>query len=350
MEKNKWHIIGLMSGTSLDGVDIAYIKFENTTKLTYKILHATSIPYAKEWKERLINAFKEDKEKLKELDMLYGIYLGNLVNNFIQKYNIQKLDFVASHGHTIFHKPDEGFTLQIGNGQSLASTCNQKVICDFRSQDVVLGGQGAPLVPIGDQLLFSEYDYCLNIGGFANVSYDEKGIRKAYDICPANIVLNYYTRKIGLEYDDKGNKAQAGKLNSELLDALNSLSVYQEKNSLGNEVVVAVFIPLIDSFQLSIPNVLNTYIEHFSQKIAAELKPNSTTLVTGGGAYNTYLVDRIKQKCQSNIVLPKETLIDYKEALIFGLLGLLRSENEVNCLASVTKATKDHSSGQIFYP
>lgn len=350
MKKGTWYIIGLMSGTSLDGVDLAYVKFTNNDKLSYQILNTQAIPYSKNWKLSLQSAFHFNNEELNQIDIQYGNYLGELVKDFIQKNNITQLDFVASHGHTIFHKPEENYTLQIGDGQTLATTCNQKVICDFRTQDVALGGQGAPLVPIGDQLLFSEYDYCLNIGGFANISFDDKGIRKAFDICPANIVLNHYTRKMGLEYDDKGEMARNGKLNSSLLEKLNLLPVYQEKNALGNEVVVSDFIPLIDSFSLSIPDILHTFIIHFSQKIANEIKTNSKVLITGGGALNSFLIEKITVFSKAKIIVPDKQLIDYKEALIFALLGLLKEEGEVNCLASVTKASYDHSSGAVFIP
>jgi len=348
MKKGTWHVIGLMSGTSLDGVDVAYIRFTNDGTLSYELLTAATYAYPSNWKNKLTNAFFASKNELKLLDKEYGIYLGSLINSFIKTNHIKKIDFIASHGHTIFHKPNEGYTLQIGNGAAIAKTCKKIVVCDFRKQDVALGGQGAPLVPIGDELLFAEYDYCLNIGGFANISFNENGIRKAYDICPANIVLNYYTRQIGLEYDDKGAIAKSGKLNSKLLDSLNQLPTYFYKNSLGNEVVLKEFIPLIDSFKLPITAILHTYIEHFSTKIAKELKQNSTTLVTGGGTYNSYLIERLKFHSNSKLIIPSKNLIDYKEALIFGLLGLLRIENEINCLASVTKASKNHSSGVIF--
>ncbi len=346
----KWHIIGLMSGTSLDGVDIVYAAFEENTTYSFKILHAKTYPYPPQWKAKLQQAFLQKPDNLKALDKEYGAYLGQLINRFTESFHIENIDFVASHGHTIFHKPEEGFTLQIGDGSRISNVCKQTVVCDFRSQDVALGGQGAPLVPIGDQLLFSEYDYCLNIGGFANVSYDENGVRKAFDICPANIVLNHYTRSIHKEYDDKGKMAQSGKLQEELLLELNNLTLYQSKNALGNETVVADFIPLIDRYKLEIPDILHTYVEHIAIKIAAELRENSRVLVTGGGGYNTYLISRIKQHSKAQIILPGSGLIDYKEALIFAFLGLLRMEDKNNCLASVTGASKDHSSGVIFYP
>ncbi len=350
MKQENWFVIGLMSGTSLDGVDLVYVHFSRKKIINFDIIASSTVPYNTYWKNQLTNAFTKDAADIQSLDVSYGKYLGDLVNAFIKQNIIEKIDFVASHGHTIFHKPEEVFTLQIGDGKSLAETCQMKIICDFRSQDVALGGQGAPLVPIGDALLFPEYDYCLNIGGFANISFDQNGIRKAYDICPANIVLNHYTRKTNLEFDDKGSIANSGNLNLKLLEALNTLPSYSNKKSLGNEIVQKEFIPLIDSFNLSLKDILHTYIEHFSIKIAEEIKANTSTLVTGGGAFNSYLIERISRHSNSRLIIPENNLINYKEALIFGLLGLLRNENEINCLASVTKATKNHSSGAIFTP
>lgn len=350
MKQATWYVIGLMSGTSLDGVDLVYVKFQNKGSLQYKIINASTIPYSIAWKKRLTEAFTSSNEELTKLDLIYSRFLGSLINNFILINSIKKIDFIASHGHTIFHKPDEGYTFQIGNNPIIAKTVNQTVVCDFRVQDVALGGQGAPLVPIGDLLLFSEYDFCLNIGGFANVSFDENGIRKAFDICPANIILNHYTRKIELEFDNQGKLARSGKINLDLLAALDALPTYLSNQSLGNEVVNSEFIPLINSFKLPTAAILRTFIEHFSKKIASQLKSNSKTLITGGGAYNNYLIERIAAHTKSQIIIPSNQLIDYKEALIFGLLGLLRIEKETNCLASVTKASKNHSSGRIIIP
>ena len=349
LKKASWSVIALMSGTSLDGVDLAYIQFNNDKRLTYKIIASKTIPYSTNWKNKLSSAFNSNEKEIKTLNIDYGAYLGLLVTDFIKSNSIDKIDFVASHGHTIFHKPEEAYTLQIGDGETLAKTCQQKVVCDFRTQDVKLGGQGAPLVPIGDEMLFSEYDYCLNIGGFANISFNENGVRKAFDICPANIILNHYTRTIGLEFDAAGALSKSGNVNNQLLQALDLVPSYFNKNSLGNEIVQNEFIPLIDSFKLKIEDILHTVVEHVSCKIASELK-SGTALITGGGAYNSFLIDRIKKHANSDLILPISSLIDYKEALIFGLLGLLRIENEVNCLASVTKASKNHSSGKIFAP
>ena len=275
-----------------------------------------------------------------------------MVLNFIAKYQISEIDFIASHGHTILHKPNEGYTLQIGNGEIISKKTNQKVICDFRTQDVQFGGQGAPLVPIGDALLFSQYDACLNLGGFANVSYESDDKRIAFDICPVNIVLNHYVRKTGFDYDDKGKIASNGSVNHELLNCLNELHFYKKEapKSLGLEWVQEQIFPLIDSFELPIAIVLRTFVEHIAIQIAISLNGRKYVLVTGGGFFNLFLMNRISFLSVAIIIVPSEEVINYKEALIFAFLGLLRVDNQVNCLSSVTGASKDHSSGQIFIP
>ncbi len=348
-KKGIWHVIGLMSGTSLDGVDLAYIRFVSDSKLDYKILHAETIPYTKAWKKKLSNAFTASAKEITYLNVVYAKFLGKLVKTFIAKHQLKDIDFIASHGHTVFHKPEKGYTLQIGDGATITQTCKQTVICDFRTQDVAMGGQGAPLVPVGDKLLFSKYDYCINIGGFCNISFDdENNLRRAYDVCPANIVMNHYTRKIGLEYDDQGNIAKKGKLNNKLLATLQKLPLYKSKQSMGNEIVVSDFLPLIDSYHIPLEDILRTFVEHIALKTAEEIKDNTTVLITGGGAFNNFLIERIKKHTKSKIIIPDNKLINYKEALIFGLLGLLRASNEVNCLSSVTGAVKNHSTGVIY--
>ncbi|RBW54243.1 anhydro-N-acetylmuramic acid kinase [Tenacibaculum sp. E3R01] len=352
MLEDSYRIIGLMSGTSLDGIDLVYVEFKKSNFQEFEILFSETISYSKIWRKRLEEAISFSKEKLIELDVLYGNFLGKVIKKFIQEKGIEKIDFIASHGHTILHQPDKGFTLQIGNGQIIANVTQQKVICDFRSQDVEYGGQGAPLVPIGDKLLFSNYEYCVNLGGFANVSFEKGNERLAFDICPVNIVLNYYTRKIGLEYDDGGHLASKGLINKELLEALNNLSFYKvvSPKSLGLEWVKEFIYPLIDKNEKDIPSILRTFIEHVAIQIGSIIKESSRTLFTGGGVFNAFLIEQIKFYTNQRVVLPKKELVDYKEALIFAFLGLLRVENQVNCLASVTGAAKDHSSGEIFYP
>lgn len=348
---NETFAIGVMSGTSLDGIDLVYVCFKNNDDKNFKIIHTETIQYSKEWKQLLQNAIFSDKDALQQLDVTYGQFLGGILNNFISNNKIVKIDFIASHGHTILHQPQKGITLQIGSGQEIAKITKQKVVCDFRTQDVKLGGQGAPLVPIGDELLFSEYDFCLNLGGFSNVSYSKDNIRIAFDICPVNIVLNFYANKLGLEYDASGKIASEGKINETLLKKLNALTFYQQKppKSLGLEWVQKNIFPLIDELETNIPSILRTFVAHIALQISKVIYKNDKVLITGGGVFNTFLMDEIRQYSKSQISVPAKELIDYKEALIFAFLGLLKVNNKINCLQSVTGASKDHSSGVLFY-
>jgi anhydro-N-acetylmuramic acid kinase len=340
-----------MSGTSLDGVDLAYIKFEFNQTWSFKIIYATTFKYDKIWLNKLKNAFNFSKNELKLLDDEYGIYLAELINQFINKNNINNINFIASHGHTIHHEPENGYTLQIGNGKLIAKLTGIKTVYDFRSQDVALGGQGAPLVPIGDELLFSNYTYCLNLGGFANISFKNKNNRLAYDICAVNTVLNHYTNKIDLDYDDNGKIASGGAVFLPLLNELNSLEYYHSTapKSLGIEYVNDKLLPLIEKYNLEIKDILHTFIEHIAIQIGNNLIKEGDLLITGGGTFNGFLVERIKYHSTNRIVIPSEEVIDFKEALIFAFLGLLRLENKENCLKSVTGASKNHSSGLIAY-
>ncbi len=354
--KNKfWHVIGLMSGTSLDGVDLVFVKFSVDNNYSFKIIKKESINYSEKWKNKLQDAFTYSGENLTKLDVDYGELLGKWIRDFILKNKIEKVDFIASHGHTIFHQPDKNYTLQIGNGAVINAITNIKVVCDFRVQDLALGGQGAPLVPIGDQLLFGDYNFCLNLGGFANISYQSDNKRLAFDICPINIVLNNYTREQGFEYDKGGKQARQGAIHEELLNELNDLSFYSDNKpkSLGYEFVIETILPIIDKYELSLSDILKTFIEHSAFQIAEVINKNSnntsqTVLATGGGAFNDYLIERIRSYSNVEIVVPQKEIIDFKEAIIFALLGVLKVENKINCLKSVTGATKDHSSGIIF--
>lgn len=348
-----WNVIGLMSGTSLDGLDIIYVQIiKEEAMYDFKIMMADTIPYSVAWENNLRNAFSSSKETVDQLDVSYGKYLGETVNQFIEKHQIQEVDFIASHGHTIFHKPNEGYTLQIGDGQTLSNITGLKVICDFRTQDVELGGQGAPLVPIGDRLLFSEYDYCLNLGGFANISFERNKQRIAFDVCPVNIVMNHYAKQLGVDFDENGEIAATGKVNTELLETLNDLPFYNAPipKSLGFEFVKEIIFPIIDAKELKVRDILRTFIAHIVIQISDCLdgKMNSKVLITGGGAFNKYLINELKKATNCVVIIPSEEIVDYKEALIFALLGVLRVDNQVNCLSSVTGATKNHSSGKIF--
>lgn len=355
MIQEKYNLIGVMSGTSLDGIDLAHLNFELLNgKWNFQILESETIDYSQEWIDQLKNAVGYSKSELLELNKKYTLLLGNTISDFISKHQIHTIDAVCSHGHTILHQPQNGITLQIGNLPEIAAICNQKVVCDFRVQDLELGGQGAPLVPIGDRLLFPEIDYCLNLGGFSNVSFEENGKRFAFDISPVNTVLNFYANKLGLEYDDKGTISSSGKINSELLKELNALKFYQltHPKSLGFEFVKEIVLPMIESYEISLEDKLGTFTEHIAIQIGLAL-PNkkSKLLITGGGAYNDFLIGRIQYYLKgTSLLIPEKKIIEFKEALIFGLLGVLKLRNEINTLSSVTGASKDHSSGKIYHP
>lgn len=342
--------IGLMSGSSLDGLDLALVKFHsNDGKYGFDILKVQTIPYTSYWEKQLSEAFHKRPDDLAELDKAFGDYLGRQVLQFIQENGISP-DFIASHGHTIFHKPEKHYTLQIGDGQALANACGLKVINDFRSEDVSKGGQGAPLVPIGDKLLFSDFEACLNIGGIANVSYDENGQRIAYDICIANQALNYLANQKGLKYDKDGLLARNGAIDEALLAALNSNAFFKQKapKSLGREFFEAEQKHLFKGKDIS--DLLATFTEHIAMQIEESLKalPKGKLLITGGGALNKYLVERIQHHTIHQVVIPEKQIIEYKEALVFAFLGLLKLEGKTNVLCSVTGAESDSCSGKIW--
>ncbi|MDT0687549.1 anhydro-N-acetylmuramic acid kinase [Autumnicola psychrophila] len=343
-----------MSGTSLDGIDIAVVEFNFDRKIAHKILKAETIPYEHHWKIKLSGAINSSEADLQNLNLEYTTYLADVLNQFISRNNIGDLDTICSHGHTIKHEPQNGYTLQIGNYRQLAANTGHTVVCDFRVQDVELGGQGAPLVPIGDQLLFPEFDFCLNLGGFANISAEIKNQRIAYDICAVNTVLNFYAQKLDKEYDEGGKIAASGEFKEELFNELNRLSFYSEKppKSLGMEWVNSEVFPLLKQYEDDIPSLLHTYSKHVAFQISEAVKysEGAKVLVTGGGAFNDFLIDELKRISNAEFVIPSEELINYKEALIFAFLGALRLRGENNVLKSVTGARKDHSSGKIYNP
>jgi len=345
-------IIGLMSGTSLDGLDIVCVKFDKKDVKNFKIMHSETIEYSVDWVAKLREGIHKNSQELRVLDAEYAELLSEKISNFITRYGISEIDFIASHGHTILHAPNEGYTLQIGSGEVISKITGQKVISDFRTQDVLFGGQGAPLVPVGDAFLFCQYDACLNLGGFANVSYKKGAKRIAFDICPVNIVLNHYIGKEGFKYDDKGEMASLGEVHKELLNGLNEFEFYHKEHpkSLGLEWVQERVFPAIDSYGLSTQDVLRTFVEHIAIQIANSLSGQKEVLVTGGGVFNLFLMKRISFLSSVKITIPSDEIVNYKEALIFAFLGLLRSDNQVNCLSSVTGACKDHSSGRISIP
>jgi anhydro-N-acetylmuramic acid kinase len=352
MKGPKHTVLGLMSGTSLDGVDIAICNFkEAISGWKYDLLYAKTFPYDAHWHKQLENAYYSNGRELIELDRTFGDYLAQQINSAIAESKIAP-DLIASHGHTIFHTPLNGLTFQIGHGANIAAGTGLPVVCDFRSTDVALGGQGAPLVPIGDKLLFSEYDSCLNIGGFANISFDDAGIRKAFDICPVNIILNEFAGKFGQSYDKDGLLGRQGNVNEELVLRLNNLDYYQAglPKSLGREWIEEIFMPVLDSCVLSTEDKFNSLYYHFANQIANVFNKFdiSTVLVTGGGAYNKFLLECISLISKTSLIIPDKLTIEFKEALIFAFLGLLRYHNYINTFSSVTGASRNSVGGAIY--
>ena len=351
--KTKYHVLGLMSGTSLDGLDITHCTYLlKDGQWRYSCNASITISYTQNILDQLKSVTQLTSEELLLLDIELGRWMGEQSAVFIEDHGLLT-DFISSHGHTVFHQPERSLTLQIGNGVQIQLASKLPVVYDFRSLDVALGGQGAPLVPIGDQLLFAAYEMCLNLGGIANISHENSGQRVAHDIVPCNMVLNHLANKMNLSYDENGNIAKEGSINNELLKALNSWEYYkrQAPKSLGYEMISAQVISLLDQSPLSVPDLLATFCEHIAQQIAESLKgKNGRLLITGGGAFNSYLIERLKSKTQKNIqvVVPEPSLISFKEAIVFGFLGVLRQRNEINCLSSVTGASRDSSSGVIY--
>ena len=351
MIEEKYSVVGMMSGTSMDGMDLVLCRFtREKDKWHFHIEKAVTYDYSPEWTANLNQAFRLPAGEFLELHNAYGRLIGDYVTRFLGE-NKLSADLVASHGHTIFHQPEKGFTFQLGEGASIVSHCHVTTVSDFRTMDVALGGQGAPLVPVGDELLFSHYGYCLNLGGFANVSYRREGKRIAFDICPVNIVMNELARRTGKEYDLDGKTGRSGIPHTQLVNELNSLEFYRKRGpkSLGREWVEKSYIPLLDKFNLPLENIMSSVYEHIAVQIGSylDLSGPGEVLVTGGGAFNTFLIEKIQSHTQSRLVIPGEQLVKFKEALIFAFLGLLRFRNETNCLASVTGAVRDSSSGVI---
>lgn len=342
-------ILGLMSGTSLDGLDIAYCDISEDS---FTLLAAETYPYDNNWRQWLSGLEKASAYEYALIDVELGHYFGQMVNRFRQQHP-GPVDAVASHGHTIFHQPHLGLTTQIGDGDSIAAETGLPVVYRFRNLDVALGGQGAPLVPIGDRLLFGQYDVCLNLGGIANISYEaENTKREAYDVCPCNMALNYLAGLVGKTHDHNGLMARNGSVNPDLLAAMDALEYYRRPlpKSLGKEWFVADFLPLLQTKGIVLRDLLSTTVEHIARQISSAVKGHGHTsmLVTGGGAKNKYLIARIQAHSPScRIIVPKESIIDYKEAIIFALLGYLRLTNQNNCLSSVTGAKADNCGGCI---
>jgi anhydro-N-acetylmuramic acid kinase len=344
-----------MSGSSMDGVDLACCEFSNLQKRwNYRILAAETYPYPPFLLEKLHKAIHWSRRKLELLDIETGEYYVSLLNRFHKIHHIEP-GLIASHGHTILHDPGKGITLQVGNGKVMADRTGITVVNDFRKEDVAQGGQGAPLVPLGDRLLFGEFGACLNLGGFANISYEgDAGQRIALDIGPANMALNWLSGLLGNPFDHEGKIARSGRVNEKLLLELNHLPYYGilPPKSLGREWFREFFLPLLEASSLPVRDRMATVVEHLAMQTGSWIIRSGARkiLVTGGGAYNTTLMEQIEFHTRAELVIPDRVLVDYKEALIFALLGLLRTRGEINCLSSVTGGKHDLSAGTIHLP
>jgi len=351
MTSSSYKAIGLMSGTSLDGLDITACQFDFSDGIwNYQIISAYTFGYPIDMLQRLEQATSLSGLDLAQLNVDLGIQHGNWVKEFLEKHNFDA-DFIASHGHTIFHQPEKSLTHQIGSAPHIAAAAGLVVVSDFRTTDVAIGGQGAPLVPIGDKLLFSQFDFCLNLGGIANVSINGNPFR-AFDIVPCNMALNHFANLLGAPYDDGGKIAASGTIHQVLLEDLNDIDFYKNQGpkSLGREFFELEFLPAINRYNLSIPDTLRTITEHMAFQIASVLQNDDSKkmLVTGGGAFNTFLIDRIRAHSDIHIHIPESKIIQYKEALIFAFLGVLRLRAQANALASVTGAPYDSIGGAVY--
>jgi anhydro-N-acetylmuramic acid kinase len=357
-----YRVIGVMSGSSLDGLDIAFVELHaNAGRWDFDIITAETVAYSSDWVEKLRGAVHLDIKDYLLLHSEYGHYIGRQVKDFIDRHNLAyKVALVSSHGHTTFHVPPF-MTGQLGDGSAIAAETGLPVISDLRALDVALGGQGAPIVPMGEKLLWGDYQFFLNLGGIANISISQPPEYIAYDVCPANRVLNMITAKKGLAYDDGGSIAAKGQVNLEMLHNLNQQEYYGKAypKSLANDFGTDTIFPLLESWKLKDEDSLCTYTEHIAVQVSAEVEkhiprlglPNARMLVTGGGAFNRFLVERLRyylEPMRVEVDIPAPVLVNFKEALIMALLGVLRWRDEPTTLSSVTGASRDSIGGAVW--
>ena len=367
-----YNVIGLMSGSSLDGLDIAFVELQETAgKWDYEIKATTCHRYNNDLRIKLRDAVNLNALEYQLLHTFYGHYIGEQVNDFIKQNDLDhRVDLIVSHGHTTFHVPEKLMTAQLGDGAAIAAETALPVVTDLRALDVAFGGQGAPIVPIGESLLFPDFDFFLNLGGIANISahIGEDSAKKviAFDVCPANRVLNMLAEKLKFSFDENGEIATSGKLHPQLLQKLNSLDYYKQSfpKSLANNFGTDIIYPIIESFSIEVKDALHTYVEHITYQIknavvACRESDHDTDadmgekklLVTGGGAFNKFLIKKLSEELQSanvTIVVPEDNIIMYKEALIVALIGVLRWREEYNVLSSVTGAKRNSIGGALW--
>ena len=353
-----------MSGSSLDGLDIAYVHLHETAgKWNYEIVKADCYAYSNEWVSKLSNATSLDARSYLLLHTEYGHEIGRLVNQFIADNGLHyQVQLIGSHGHTTFHMPAQKMTGQLGDGAAIAATTGINTVTDLRATDVALGGQGAPIVPIGEKILLGDYQFFLNLGGIANISLNHPEDYTAFDICPANRVLNILAGQVGKSYDAGGEMAASGTVDVELLRRLNALEYYglPYPKSLANDFGTHEVYPLVQSAGLSNADALRTYVEHICTQITNAVQlllpklPKAEEyklLATGGGALNTFMMTRLQQVLRQlgvTVIKPDDDLVQYKEALIMALIGVLRWREENNAIASVTGASRSSIGGAVW--
>jgi anhydro-N-acetylmuramic acid kinase len=356
MEPRQYLVLGMMSGTSMDGVDLALTQFTYQKAWKYEVLEARTVPYEKEWLERFKKADSLRPEELIQLDHDYGKYLGLLASNFL---NGREILLISSHGHTLFHRPEKGYSFQIGHGADLHAQTGLPVVCDFRSVDVALGGQGAPLVPVGETYLFSDYAFLVNLGGIANLTYRQAdGKVKAKDFGFANMGLNLLASQKGRSYDDDGQMARKGRVSKDFSTTLEQAYLKIPPVSLSRELFEQFIEPVLLDSKYLLEDRLCTFVHVLALKLRGELLAHTESeqllkprlLLTGGGAENSFLVDVLRAKTSDlcHLVVPSIEVIRYKEALIFGFLGLRRLMGATNALSSVTGALHESVGGALY--
>ena len=346
-----YRALGIMSGSSLDGLDLALCELqEKRGRWSHSIIKARTVPYPTALHDRLLNAMRGSALELAQLDADLGAFIGQASKRFLRG---ERAELIASHGHTIFHRPELGFSTQIGSGARIAAITGITTVCDFRSADIALGGQGAPLVPLGEKLLFPDCKAFINIGGICNISLHGPKRVQGYDVCIGNQALNYLANKAGLPFDRNGELARKGGFDGELFVELKGSPFHAKRppKSMGREYFNEWVLPLIEGRYPSISTKLRTVAEHIAYLLAQALrKANGPVLVTGGGAHNGFLIERIRHHSKAPIEVPDKLTIDFKEALVFALLGVLRIRGEANTLASVTGAKRDSAGGAVHRP
>ena len=344
-------VLGVMSGTSMDGLDISCARYYQVNNIWhYDLLASETFNYPLKLKSIFLKAFNGEYS-IEKIDLEFGHIIADYIGVFLEKNNF-KISVICSHGHTIFHDPKNGYTKQVGSGRIIADRLRVPVVCNFRQQDINLGGQGAPLVPIGDKLLFGQYASCLNLGGMANISFEFNRQRLAFDICPCNMILDFLSQKKGKDFDKYGFMASQGLINKDMLRELNCINYYNLNfpKSLGKENIESDYLPILNNYKIGVNDMMATFVEHIAiqiQKTFFDFNINNA-FATGGGVFNKYLIGRIMKLTQTKMIIPGDDIVNFKESIVFGFLGVLRLLNQHNCLAKSTGASRNHSSGDIY--